>query len=59
MKILADENICKSLIDSLRVLDLEVKSLYDENLAGKSDRTIINHALANNQIILTHDKDFA
>lgn len=58
MLIIADENIPRSITESLRLLEVEVIYIYDE-FRGIDDFGIINLAKQNtNAIILTEDKDF-
>ncbi len=58
MKFLTDENIAKSVVDSLRKTGFNVKDIKEENLQGTSDKNILNLANNENRIIITHDKDF-
>jgi predicted nuclease of predicted toxin-antitoxin system len=58
MLIIADENIPRSITESLRLLGIEVIYIYDE-FRGIDDFSIIKLAKQNsNTIILTEDKDF-
>ena len=58
MLIIADENIPRSITESLRLLEVEVIYIYDE-FRGIDDFSIINLAKQKtNAIILTEDKDF-
>jgi predicted nuclease of predicted toxin-antitoxin system len=58
MLIIADENIPRSITESLRLLRVEVIYIYDE-FRGVDDFIIINLAKQKtNAIILTEDKDF-
>lgn len=58
MLIIADENIPRSIIQSLSSIGIEVVYIYDE-YRGIDDFSIINLAKQNsNAIILTEDKDF-
>jgi predicted nuclease of predicted toxin-antitoxin system len=58
MLIIADENIPRSITESLRLLGVEVIYIYDE-FRGIDDFSIINLAKQkSNAIILTEDKDF-
>lgn len=58
MKFLTDENIAKSVVNSLRKAGFNVKDIKEENLQGTSDKNILNLANNENRIIITHDKDF-
>jgi len=57
MRILADENISRSLIAALRVNGHDVLSVK-ESLRGGKDTEILARAQAEGRIVLTHDKDF-
>ena len=58
MLIIADENIPRSITESLRLLVVEVIYIYNE-FRGIDDFSIINLAKQKtNAIILTEDKDF-
>lgn len=58
MKFLTDENIAKSVVNSLRKAGFNVKDIKEENLQGTNDKDILNLANNENRIIITHDKDF-
>ena len=58
MKIYADENIERSIIDGLRRRGIEVISAGELEYYGKSDEFHIRKALEMNAVILTHDNDF-
>lgn len=55
--ILADENVNKKIIDSLRGIGIEVFSI-SESLSGIPDEEIISISKEKNAIIFTEDKDF-
>jgi len=58
MLIIADENIPRSITESLSLIGIEVIYIYDE-YRGIDDFSIINLAKQKtNTIILTEDKDF-
>ncbi len=58
MKFLTDENIAKSVVNSLRKAGFNVKDIKEENFQGTSDKDILNLADNENRVIITHDKDF-
>ena len=56
-KLLADENIPKTIIDKLRGQGYDVLSLL-EIRPGMSDDEVVDIAMRESRIILTFDKDF-
>ena len=58
MKLLADENIARSVVQELRNNNFDVKDMKEENLKGATDRVLINLAYEEDRIIITHDKNF-
>ena len=54
----ADENIAPEIIGFLKQNGFDVKSVIEENLAGKDDKLLINFATQQNRVIITHDSDF-
>ncbi|MEK6903917.1 MAG: DUF5615 family PIN-like protein [Nanoarchaeota archaeon] len=58
MKFLTDENIATSVVFDLRNAEFDVKDIKEEKLQGTSDKAIIELALEESRIIITHDKDF-
>lgn len=57
MKILADENIEREFIESLRKSNFEVLTVY-ESYIGFADDKILQVAVDENAVILTYDTDF-
>ncbi len=55
---LADENIHPFLVAYLKDSGYDIITVSQLNLAGSSDRRIIDEANKTNRIILTHDSDF-
>lgn len=55
--ILADENVDKLIIDSIKVAGFQVSSIKEDK-PGISDEAIIHLSKETPQIILTNDKDF-
>ncbi|WP_333655477.1 DUF5615 family PIN-like protein [Dissulfurispira sp.] len=58
MKIYADENIERSIIEGLRRRGIEVISAIELGYAGKPDAFHIEKASEIKAVILTHDTDF-
>jgi len=58
MKFLTDENIATSVLKNLRNEGYDTKDIKEEKLYGLGDRKIIDIALEENRIIITHDKNF-
>ncbi len=59
MKFLTDENIALSVLKALRKQGHNIKDVKEEKLQGAADKELLRIALAEECIILTHDKDFA
>ncbi len=57
MKLIADENLHRKIISSLREAGHEVFSIQDSN-SGITDEEILEQYSAVNTIIVTQDKDF-
>lgn len=58
MKIYADENIERSIVDGLRRRNIEIASARELGYLNKSDEFHIRKALELNAVVLTHDTDF-
>ncbi len=58
MKIYADENIERSIIEGLRRRGIEVFSAIELGYAGKPDAFHIKKASEMKAVVLTHDTDF-
>jgi predicted nuclease of predicted toxin-antitoxin system len=58
MKILADENVHRGIVEGTRQLGYEVLAVQDIGLTGFPDSKILEYAETNNLILLTGDKDF-
>jgi predicted nuclease of predicted toxin-antitoxin system len=58
MKIYADENIERSIVEGLRRRKIEVFSARELGYLGKSDEFHINKASEMKAVMLTHDVDF-
>jgi predicted nuclease of predicted toxin-antitoxin system len=57
-KLLADENIQSGIVEYLRSLDFDVKDVKEEQLAGSTDEFLLNLAIEDKRVIVTHDSDF-
>lgn len=57
MRFLADENISRRVIETLRSAGHEIYSIA-ENSPGISDRNVLSVAFARGAIIITEDQDF-
>jgi predicted nuclease of predicted toxin-antitoxin system len=57
MKFLADENIEREIIEALRAAGFEIISVR-ENYAGATDDEVLQIAVNEKAVILTHDTDF-
>ncbi|MHB1156704.1 MAG: DUF5615 family PIN-like protein [Phycisphaerales bacterium] len=55
---LADENIHPRVIEWMRSQSITIQSVHEVGLGGTDDLTIIRHAAASSQVVLTHDSDF-
>lgn len=58
-KILADENIPKSVTEWLRKTGFNITTVSETSLKGAKDRAIAEYASKNNFTVLTLDTDFA
>jgi len=58
MKIYADENIERSIVEGLRRRNINIVSARELGHLGKSDEFHIKKASEINAVILTHDIDF-
>jgi len=57
MRILAEENVPRPVVDALRERGHDVLNLR-EILRGADDRTVLRRAQADSRVVLTFDKDF-
>jgi predicted nuclease of predicted toxin-antitoxin system len=58
LKFIADENIQQKVVEYLKEIKADTYSISDKNLQSMSDKAIIEMALKEERIILTHDSDF-
>jgi predicted nuclease of predicted toxin-antitoxin system len=56
--LLTDENIHPGVVAALVSAGKDVRTVYEEGLAGSSDAEIIRHAFQRGRVIVTHDNDF-
>ncbi len=56
--LLADENIHPDVLAALRKLGRDIVSVGDRNLAGQEDAIILRRAVAEDRVVMTHDRDF-
>lgn len=59
MKFLTDENIAKTVLQALRAAQYDVLDVKEQKLFGAPDKQLLNLAVKENRVIITHDKDFA
>ncbi|PIN81561.1 hypothetical protein COV11_01770 [Candidatus Woesearchaeota archaeon CG10_big_fil_rev_8_21_14_0_10_30_7] len=59
MKLLTDENVATSVYNALLEENFDVKDIKAENLNGSSDKKVLDLAIKEKRIIITHDQDFA
>ena len=57
-KLLADENIHADVVQFLRDRSFDVRDVSDAGLYGTSDIDLIQYAVREVRVILTHDSDF-
>jgi predicted nuclease of predicted toxin-antitoxin system len=57
VKFIADENVSRSVIQSLMDAGHDVVSVYDIGLAGAADDALIRLGIAEGCFIITHDTD--
>jgi predicted nuclease of predicted toxin-antitoxin system len=57
MRLLADENVSRLVVERLRVVGFDVTSI-SETRSGMSDKAVLETADAENCILITEDRDF-
>jgi predicted nuclease of predicted toxin-antitoxin system len=55
---LADENIHTAVVAELRAAGSDVLDVRESGLRGSGDVDLLRLALADNRVVITHDKDF-
>lgn len=59
MRLKLDENIAVSAAPRLRALGLDVDTVVDEGLGGRSDGEVWRAAQSEGRVLVTHDLDFS
>lgn len=57
MRLLADQNVARSVVDTLRSGGYDVEWVQ-ESQPGRSDPALLQYAVSEERVILTFDKDF-
>jgi predicted nuclease of predicted toxin-antitoxin system len=57
-KLLADENIHPAVVNYLRQQSCDVYDVHELSLAGAADDAVLRHAVNDQRVVLTHDRDF-
>jgi predicted nuclease of predicted toxin-antitoxin system len=55
---LADENIGQGFVALLRARGVDVTTVRDVGLRGAPDDAVLEHAMQQERVVLTHDADF-
>ena len=58
MRFLIDANLSPRLADRLRAVGHDAVAVRDVDLGSASDDEILDHAIADNRIVVSHDTDF-
>lgn len=58
LPLLADENVDREVIATLRERGKDVRSVIEEGLGGHDDVEILRRAFETGRVVLTHDSDF-
>jgi predicted nuclease of predicted toxin-antitoxin system len=56
--VLCDENVASGVVEYLRARDMDVVTVRECGLSGEPDRHLLEYALHDNRVVLTHDGDF-
>jgi predicted nuclease of predicted toxin-antitoxin system len=56
--LLTDENIVPEVVQGLRLRGCNVRSASDEDLLGRRDADLLEHATSQRRVIVTHDLAF-
>lgn len=59
MRLLADENVGRSVVLALRKAGHDIADVFDLGIQGGTDQALTLTALTEGRIIITNDKDFA
>ena len=57
--LLADENINPEVVSRLRALGCQIATVAELGLAGSPDTAILQRAMADGRVVITHDPDFS
>ena len=57
-RVLADENLHSQVVAHLRASGMDVLSVREEGWSGKPDTELLQLAVADGRVIVTHDSDF-
>lgn len=57
-KLLADENIHVDVVQFLRGRGIDVLDVTEEGIFGAADVDLLRRAVAEDRVVLTHDRDF-
>ena len=57
-RVLADENLHSQVVAHLRASGMDVLSVREEGWSGKPDTELLQKAVADGRVIVTHDSDF-
>jgi predicted nuclease of predicted toxin-antitoxin system len=57
IRLLADENVPRATVDSLRIAGLDVSAVI-EHMPGASDAAVLEFARSEKRLLLTFDRDF-
>lgn len=58
MKILTDEHVPQAVATTLRSEGLDAITIYETDLLGVQDQSLLNYAHQHDYVILTNDQDF-
>lgn len=56
--LLTDENVHPEVVAWLRAQGFDVLDVCDEGLQGSTDRVLLQRAVAESRVVVTHDSDF-
>ncbi|QDV59412.1 DUF5615 family PIN-like protein [Rosistilla oblonga] len=57
-RLLADENLHSRVVESLRAMEMDVQSVREEGWSGKPDGELLQLAVEDKRVVVTHDSDF-
>ena len=58
IRLYADENVDDRIIRGLRLRGIEIATVVEAGMTGKSDRDQLSHASLDGRVLLTSDQDF-